>query len=182
MLKVADINDLAALRGALEAFQQTSDRPTLIIVRSVIAWGAPNKQNTHAAHGAPLGEEEIRLAKAAYGWPEEQKFLVPEEVPAHFRANLGVRGERLRPGWEHCHAEYARQFPDEAQQLDLIQRQALPGGWDAAVEGLSRRRQGNGHAGEFGQGAQPGGQGIAVAGGRLGRPGPLDAHVHGGRG
>jgi len=133
VLKVDDINDLAAFRDALAGFQKKTDGPTLIIVRSVIAYGAPNKHNTHGAHGSPLGEEEIRLTKRAYGWPEEQKFLVPEEVLAHFRANLGARGQGLRQAWETRYAEYARQFPEQAREFDLIQRHELPAGWDAEI-------------------------------------------------
>jgi transketolase len=134
VLMVDDINDLAALRAAIQHFRQTTDRPTLIVVRSVIAWGAPNKQNTHGAHGSPLGDEEIRLTKQAYGWPEDQKFLVPEEVPAHFHANLGVRGHTMRLTWEKSYAEYAAQYPDQAQELDLIQRHELPKDWDAELK------------------------------------------------
>ena len=91
VVEVEDVNDLAALRAAIKTFQETTDRPTLIKVRSVIAYGAPNKHNTHGAHGAPLGEEEIKLTKEAYGWPADQKFLVPDEVMANFRANIGAR-------------------------------------------------------------------------------------------
>ncbi|MGO9114017.1 MAG: transketolase [Thermoguttaceae bacterium] len=134
VLKVDDINDLAAFRAALDGFQKTTDRPTLIIVRSVIGYGAPNKHNTSGAHGSPLGEEEIRLTKRAYGWPEEQKFLVPEEVLAHFRRNFGARGQGLRQAWESRYAEYARQFPEQAQELDLIGRRELPAGWDAEIK------------------------------------------------
>ena len=134
VLKVDDINDLAALRAALAEFQKTTDRPTLIVVRSVIAYGAPNKHNTHGAHGAPLGDEEVRLTKRAYGWPEDQKFLVPEEVLAHFRANIGARGQNLRQDWETRYAEYAVQFPQQAQELDCIGRHALPAGWDAEMK------------------------------------------------
>ena len=129
-----DVNDLAAFRAAIAGFQKTTDRPTLIIVRSVIAYGDPNKHNTHGAHGAPLGDEEIRLTKQAYGWPEDQKFLVPEEVPAHFRANIGVRGECLRQAWETHYAEYAGQFPEQARELDCIGRHELPDGWDAEIK------------------------------------------------
>ena len=134
VLKVDDINDLAAFRAALAGFQKTADRPTLIVVRSVIAYGAPHKHNTHGAHGSPLGEEEIRLTKRAYGWPEDQKFLVPEEVLAHFRAGIAARGAGLRQGWETRYAEYARQFPGQAKELDLIGRHELPAGWDAEIK------------------------------------------------
>ena len=142
VLKVDDVNDLAALRTAIARFQATSDRPTLIVVRSVIAWGAPHKQNTHGAHGSPLGDEEIRLTKRAYGWPEEQKFLVPEEVPAHFRANIGARGESLHRAWEARFALYAAQFPEEAKELGLIRRRELPAGWDAEMKSFAADAKG----------------------------------------
>jgi transketolase len=134
VLKVDDVNDLADLRAALAAFRKTNDRPTMIIVRSVIAYGAPNKHNTHGAHGAPLGDEEVRLTKQAYGWPEEPKFLVPEEVLAHFQANIGAHGQSARQAWETRMAEYAKQFPEQAKELDLIARHELPEGWDAEMK------------------------------------------------
>jgi transketolase len=133
VLKVADVNDLNALRGAIRTFQQTTDRPTLIIVRSVIAWGAPNKHNTHGAHGAPLGEDEIRLTKAAYGWPQDEHFLVPEEVRRHFRELIGARGPSLRTAWEARLAAYEEQYPDEARQLGQIVRGELPADWAAEI-------------------------------------------------
>jgi transketolase len=134
VLKVDDVNDLGAFRAAIATFQTTADRPTLIIVRSVIAYGAPHKHNTAHAHGSPLGEEEVRLTKRAYGWPEDQKFLVPEEVLVHFRANIGARGQELHCAWKTLSAEYTKQFPDEATELGLIQRHALPAGWDAELK------------------------------------------------
>ena len=133
VVKVDDVNDLDALRAAMAAFQKTTDRPTLVIVRSVIAWGAPNKQNTHGAHGAPLGEPEIRLTKAAYGWPADQQFLVPTEVQADFHEHIGARGQGLRQQWEAKFAEYRRQFPELAQELDVMARRDLPAGWDADI-------------------------------------------------
>jgi len=133
VLKVADANDLDALRDALRTFQQTAERPTLIIVRSVIACGAPHKQNTAEAHGAALGEEEVRLTKAAYGWPEDQHFCVPGEVRALFQSGIGGRGRRLRESWEAKFAEYRGRHPDLAGQLELIWRHELPQGWDADI-------------------------------------------------
>ncbi len=134
VIKVDDVNDLVALRAALQAFGQTDDRPTLIIVRSVIAFGSPNMANTHGAHGAPLGEEEVRLTKQAYGWPEDEQFLVPDEVLAHFREGIGDRGRRLREGWEANLAQYKAEHPDLAEQLELIRRGELPPGWDADIQ------------------------------------------------
>ena len=96
--RVGDANDLEMLDRAFRVFKETRDRPTLIIVDSHIAWGAPNKQDTSAAHGEPLGEEEIRLTKRNYGWPEDAKFLVPDGVYEHFRDGIGKRGRRAARG------------------------------------------------------------------------------------
>ena len=134
VVEVEDVNDLAALRAAIKTFQETTDRPTLIKVRSVIAYGSPNKHNTHGAHGAPLGEDEVRLTKEAYGWPADQKFFVPDEVLSNFRANIDARGKQSYEKWEALRGEYARQFPEQAKELDLIQRGALPDGWDAEMK------------------------------------------------
>jgi len=134
VLKIADVNDLDALRTAIKRFQATTDRPTLVIVRSVIAWGAPNMANTFEAHGAPLGAEEIRLTKRAYGWPEDQQFLVPAEVPAHFLEGIAARGRHLRECWREMFVEYCRQYPELGRQLELMQRRELPPGWDADLK------------------------------------------------
>ncbi len=134
VVKVDDINDLAAVRQALAAFKNTTDRPTLIVVRTVIGYGAPNKQGTAGAHGAPLGEDEVRAAKAAYGWPEDEKFRVPGEVLEHFNQGIGSRGKELREAWEAKYADYAKQYPELADQISRIQRGELPEGWDAGIE------------------------------------------------
>ena len=140
VLKVEDVNDLDALRGALGYFQEShdaqepNDAPTLVIVRSVIAWGSPNKQDTHDAHGAPLGEDEVRLTKAAYGWPEDEHFRVPEEVLTHFREGIGARGPALSAAWNARLAEYGKQYPELADQLERIARRELPEGWDAEMQ------------------------------------------------
>src|SRR5262249_26036148 len=98
--RVGDANDLEMLERAFRTFKSTSDRPTLIIVDSHIAYGAPNKQDTSAAHGEPLGEEEIRLAKRHYGWPPDAKFLVPDGVREHFQEGIGRAARRCtEPGW-----------------------------------------------------------------------------------
>jgi len=133
VVKVPDVNDLAALRAAIASFHQTTDRPTLIIVRSIIGYGAPNKQNSHEAHGAPLGEAEVRLAKRAYGWPEEEKFLVPEEVREHFRQTLGQRGKQVYSQWQAKFQQYQHSYPDLAAQLLMMQQGKLPEGWDADI-------------------------------------------------
>jgi transketolase len=130
VLRVGDANDLDMLSRAFQAFLNTTDRPTLIIVDSHIAYGAPHKQDTSAAHGEPLGEEEIRLVKRSYGWPEEAKFLVPDAVPDHFRRGIGRRGKTLREAWFAKFEEYKAQFPDLADQLYKMQTRRLPDGWD----------------------------------------------------
>ena len=134
VLRVDDVNRLDDLRAALARFRQGADRPTLIIVRSIIAFGAPTKQNTHAAHGAPLGEDEVRATKAAYGWPPDAHFLVPEEVRAHFAAGIGARGRRCREAWEARFADYAKQWPQEADELARMARRELPAAWDDGLK------------------------------------------------
>jgi transketolase len=130
VLRVGDANDLDMLERAFRTFKNTRDRPTLIIVDSHIAYGAPTKQDTHEAHGSPLGEEEIRLAKRHYGWPEDAKFLVPEEVPAHFQQGIGRRGRTLRDAWFVKLEEYRNQYPELADHLRKMQGRELPAGWD----------------------------------------------------
>jgi len=128
--RVGDANDLAMLSRAFEVFERSSDRPTLIIVDSHIAYGAPNKQDTSAAHGEPLGEDEIRLAKRNYGWPEDAKFFVPEGVREHFAQGIGRRGRALREAWQATFAQYKLKYPELADQLERILRRELPAGWD----------------------------------------------------
>jgi transketolase len=128
--RVGDANDLEMLTRALQIFQNTNDRPTLIIVDSHIAYGAPHKQDTEAAHGEPLGEDEIRLAKRAYGWPEDAKFLVPPEVPENLRNGIGKRGKELRTAWDSLLEKYKKDYPELAEHLRLMQHRELPQGWD----------------------------------------------------
>ena len=128
--RVGDANDQEMLTRAFQTFLQTNDRPTLIIVDSHIAYGAPNKQDTSAAHGEPLGEEEIRLTKRNYGWPEDQKFYVPEGVREHFRDGIGNRGKELRARWHETFRKYTEQNPELASQAEKMQRRELPEGWD----------------------------------------------------
>ena len=130
--RVGDANDLAMLTRAFQTFKSTPDRPTLIIVDSHIAYGAPNKQDTSAAHGAPLGEEEVRLTKRNYGWPEDAAFLVPDEVTRNIREDgVGKRGGELHEAWMEKYEEYKQQCPDLANQLYRMQHRLLPEGWDA---------------------------------------------------
>ncbi len=133
VVKLDDVNDLDGLRRAIETFQKTSDRPTLVKVRSVIGFGSPNKANSHDAHGAPLGDEEIRLTKAAYGWPENEKFLVPAEVVEHFRQGIGARGPKRYAEWQAKFADYKRQHAELAAELECMERGELPKGWDADI-------------------------------------------------
>ncbi len=131
--RVGDANDLTMLERAFRTFRNTQDRPTLIIVDSHIAYGSPNKQDTSAAHGEPLGDEEIRLTKRTYGWPEDAKFLVPDGVREHFRSGLGQRGQTLRKAWMARFEEYRKSYPDLADQLYRMQHRQLPDGWDKGL-------------------------------------------------
>jgi len=133
VVKVPDANDLPALHAAFESFQTTGDQPTLIILRSHIAYGAPHKQDTKEAHGSPLGDEEIRLTKIVYGWPPDAKFLVPDEVIRHFQAGIGARGAKLSQAWSKEFDEYARKYPDLAGEWRLMEGRDLPAGWDAEL-------------------------------------------------
>jgi len=131
--RVGDANDQEMLARALHTFQATTDRPTLIIVDSHIGYGAPHKQDTHAAHGEPLGEDEVRLTKRNYGWPEDAKFLIPNGVYERFRELLGQRGRAARDAWMAKLGEYEKQYPELADHLNKIQRRELPAGWDADI-------------------------------------------------
>lgn len=130
VLRVGDANNMEMLHHAFKVFKNTTDRPTLIIVDSHIAYGAPHKQDTHAAHGEPLGEEEIRLTKRNYGWPEDAKFLVPDEVRRHFRNGMAKRGTELRTAWMAKFKEFEKQHPQLADHLYKMQHRQLPDGWD----------------------------------------------------
>ncbi len=130
VLRVADANDLQLLERALNIFNETHDRPTFIIVDSHIAWGSPHKQDTEAAHGEPLGEEEIRLTKKFYGWPENAKFLVPDGIYDHFQNTLGKRGKQARDNWFALFDRYKQEYPELADHLYKMQHRQLPDGWD----------------------------------------------------
>ena len=133
VLRVGDVNDLERLREAIEIFRRTKDAPTLIIVESHIGYGAPHKHDTSAAHGEPLGEEEVRLAKRSYGWPEDAKFLVPDGVREHFHNGVGRRGRSLQEEWLAQFQRYKRSFPDLADEIERMQRRDLPADWDAKL-------------------------------------------------
>jgi transketolase len=130
VLHVADANDQEGLDKTLKNFQRCNDRPTFIVVESHIAFGAPNKQDTAAAHGEPLGEAEIKLTKKNYGWPDDEKFRVPEGVQENFERVLGKRGRAAREAWTARLADYQKQFPELARQLMTMQKRELPAGWD----------------------------------------------------
>ncbi len=144
--RVGDANDQQVLARAFRTFLNTRDRPTLIIVDSHIAYGAPTKQDTSAAHGEPLGEQEIRLAKRHYGWPEDAKFYIPDGVYEHFQNGIGKRGKGLRDTWFARVREYRARYPELAEQFYRMMHRQLPEGWDndfpafaADAKGLATR-------------------------------------------
>ena len=143
---VADANDLDALAKGFNNFLRTNDRPTLVIVNSHIGYGSPHKQDTNAAHGEPLGEDEVRLAKKFYGWPEDAHFLVPDGILEHFQNGIGKRGRELSSKWNDLFGKYGQQFGDLADHINRMQRRDLPDGWDkdlptfpADAKGLASR-------------------------------------------
>jgi transketolase len=131
--RVSNANDLDLLREAFDRFKKTTDRPTLIIVDSHIGYGAPTKQDTSAAHGEPLGEEEIKATKRRYGWPEDAKFLVPPEVLEDFKTKIGQRGAKLRGEWMALFSAYEKEYPELAGETLAIQHREPPKGWDAEI-------------------------------------------------
>jgi len=130
VLRVGDANDIERIEHALEVFHKTKGRPTFIVLDSHIGYGAPTKQDTAAAHGEPLGDEEVRLCKRFYGWPENAKFLVPDGVYEHFAAGIGERGACARKKWTELFAAYRAQYGELASEIELMQRRELPSGWD----------------------------------------------------
>jgi transketolase len=133
VLYVKDANDIGALGDAIQLFQKTTDRPTFIVVDSIIGWGAPHKQDTKEAHGEPLGEEEVKLAKRFYGWPEDAKFLVPDGVYDHFKQGIGQRGKQLREAWSAQFQQFKAKYPELAKELELMESRDLPAGWDKDI-------------------------------------------------
>jgi transketolase len=131
--RVGDANDRKRLVEAIDVFKRTDDVPTLIIVESHIGYGAPHKHDTSAAHGEPLGEEEIRLAKRSYGWPEDAEFLVPRGVREHFQDGMGQRGRSLQEDWSKLFKSYRKKYPDLADRIERMQRREHPDGWDASL-------------------------------------------------
>ena len=142
VLRVADANDLEALTRSLQAFADTQDRPTLVIVRSHIGYGAPHKHDTKEAHGEPLGVEEVRLAKQFYGFDPDAQFAVPDGVQAHFSAQFGLRGASAHDAWNARFEAYRAHYPDLAGQVDRMQRRELPDGWDGALPSFAADTKG----------------------------------------
>jgi transketolase len=132
-VEVADANDCEAFTRAVDNFLATEDRPTLILVKSVIGFGSPHKQGTAKAHSDPLGAEECRLTKQAYGWPEDEHFLVPEGVRQRFDETFGARGRKLRSDWDVTMRDYGKAHPELAEHLSLMQARRLPKGWDQEI-------------------------------------------------
>lgn len=130
VLTVGDANDIDRIEQALSTFRKTKDRPTFIVLDSHIGYGSPHKQDTAAAHGEPLGEEEVRLAKRFYGWPENEKFYIPDGVYEHFAAGVGTRGASLRHEWTQLLDAYGAEYPELANEIDLMQHRELPPAWD----------------------------------------------------
>ncbi|TMK75631.1 MAG: transketolase [Actinobacteria bacterium] len=137
--RVGDANDLELLTRAFEHFREEKDRPTLIIVDSHIGWGSPHKQDTAEAHGEPLGEDEVRETKRAYGWPEDAQFLIPDGVYEHFARGVGQRGRRLRTEWQQRVADSG---PEVAAEIDQMQRRTLPEGWEADIPSFDADEKG----------------------------------------
>ena len=130
VLRVGDANDVDLIENALQTFRQTKGRPTLIILDSHIGYGSPHRQDTAAAHGEPLGDDEIRLIKRGYGWPEDAKFLVPDGVVEHFAAGVGARGGQIHRQWDELFSAYKSKHSGLALEIQQMQRRDLPAGWD----------------------------------------------------
>ncbi|MBA3538855.1 MAG: transketolase [Deltaproteobacteria bacterium] len=130
--RVEDGNDVAALDGALRAARDAKDQPSLVIVQTVLGFGAPTKAGTYEAHGSPLGVEEVRKTKANLGWPEQPPFFIPEEALRHLRSAV-ERGQTAEDGWQRRFADYREQFPALADEIDRRFRGELPARWDAGL-------------------------------------------------
>ena len=143
VVKVDDANDLTALQAGIDNFKACSDKPTLIIVKSIIGFGAPNKQDTHGAHGAPLGWDEIALAKENYGLPADEKFYVPDGVREHFDANIGQRGAESYAAWSEIWTAYQAANPAKAKELQAMFDGNLPEGWDADIPSFEASEKGD---------------------------------------
>jgi transketolase len=128
--RISDANDLLQLSRSYEYALKHNDQPTLIVVDSHIGYGSPHKQDSYEAHGEPLGEAEVKLAKKNYGWPEDAKFLVPDGVYQHFQNGVGTRGSQANAKWTELFANYKQKFPELGSRIDCMLRRQLPDGWD----------------------------------------------------
>ena len=126
VVRLDDANDIEHIEATLIARGKTQGRPTMIILDSHIGYGSPHKQDSAEAHGEPLGEEEVRLTKRAYGWPENETFLVPENVYQRFAEGVGKRGSEARQSWTRLFDRYRAEYPDLANEVGLMQRRGLP--------------------------------------------------------
>ena len=142
VLRVGDANDIERIEHALDIFRKTKERPTFIVLDSHIGYGSPHKQDTAAAHGEPLGDEEVRLTKRSYGWPEDAKFFVPDGVYEHFAAGIGARGAKARQEWTALFASYRAKYPELATEIEQMQRRELPSGWDRNLPVFAADRNG----------------------------------------
>src|SRR5262245_40852045 len=133
VMRVGDANDIDRIQRTLEIFKNTTGRPTFIILDSHIGYGSPHKQDTPEAHGEPLGEEEVRLTKRSYGWPEDAKFLVPDGVKEHFKSGIGARGSALHTKWAELFAAYRAKYPELGNEVEQMQRRELPANWDKGL-------------------------------------------------
>jgi transketolase len=131
--RVTDANDLEKLEVALSVAKSENNRPTLVVVDSHIAWGAPTKQDTHGAHGAPLGDKEIEGCKKFYGMPEKETFHVPDGVYDHFRGEMAANGGNARNEWEAMFAKYSTEYPDLAKQIDMMNNREMPKDWEGSL-------------------------------------------------
>lgn len=130
---VDDANDCEAFARAVESFQAQDDRPTLIVVKSVIGYGSPHKQGTSKIHSDPLGADEVRLTKEAYGWPPDAQFLIPDGVAGHLGGAMAAHGGKLAAAWRQARESYAKANADLAKELDAMAAHTLPDGWDSAI-------------------------------------------------
>ncbi|HET6495869.1 MAG TPA: transketolase, partial [Thermoleophilia bacterium] len=133
VLRVAHPDDAEPLSRAYQAFLDTPDRPTLIVVHSHIGYGSPHKQDSPAAHGEPLGVDEVRLVKEAFGFSPDESFVVPDGVREHLAATFGRRGAESHDEWDRIFARYRDQYPSPADELERMWHGDLPAGWEAAL-------------------------------------------------
>ena len=130
VLRVGDANDIERIEHALDIFRKTKERPTFIVLDSHIGYGSPHRQDTAAAHGEPLGDEEVRLTKRSYGWPEDAKFFVPDGVYEHFAAEIGARGAKARQEWTELFVAYRAKHSELGTEIEQMQKRELPAGWE----------------------------------------------------